>query len=177
MRTCAGRRASKKLSDITKSALDGLVADLKDGDDDENLEPNTINNILRVLHRMLVVAKGWGHFKGDIPKMELQPLGPKKDITLDDFLLPEEAVNFVRAARNEMYGVMALVAVRTGLRLGELRALRWLEVDFQRERVNVVRTYSLNEITETKGKRRRDVPLPPDALAALRHWKQVTGER
>ncbi|OLE63234.1 MAG: hypothetical protein AUG04_06255 [Deltaproteobacteria bacterium 13_1_20CM_2_69_21] len=49
-------------------------------------------------------------------------------------------------------------------------------MDFEREQVNVVRAYSLDEITETKGKRRRDVPLPPDALAALRHWKQVTGD-
>jgi hypothetical protein len=59
---------SKKLSDITKSAVDSFKADLVE---DEELEPNTINNILRVLHRMLVVAKYWELFKGDVPKIEL----------------------------------------------------------------------------------------------------------
>ena len=172
------RFGSKRLSEITKDAIDTFRADLKEeADEDEKLEPNTINNILRVLHRMLVVAKHWGVFKGDVPKMELLPLGTKDSITLDDFLLPEEAFEFVRAARHEMYRVMALVAVRTGLRLGELRALRWKEVDFEREQINVVRAYSLDEITTPKSKRRRDVPLTSDALAALKGWKRRAGGR
>src|SRR5438105_6468823 len=126
---------------------------------------------------MLVVAKDWGHLKGDVPKAEVLPLGTKEAITIDDYLLPEEAFEFVCAARNEMYRVMALVALRTGLRLGELRALRWREVDFERAQVNVIRAYSLNEITLPKGNRRRDVPLPSDALAALKGWKHLAGDR
>ena len=165
---------SKKLSDVTKNAVDTFKADLVG---DEELEPNTINNILRLLHRMLMVAKDWGLLKGAVPKMGLLSLGVKTSITIDDHLLAEEAYEFVRTARDDMFCVMALVAVRTGLRLGELRALRWSEVDFERAQVNVVRTLSLDEITEPKGKRRRDVPLPPDALLALKHWHDLASER
>jgi site-specific recombinase XerC len=126
---------------------------------------------------MLVVAKDWERLKGDVPKAQLLPLGTKSIITIDDYLLPEEAFEFVRAARSEMYRVMALVAVRSGLRLGELRALRWSEVDFERAQVNVIRAYLLDEITLPKGNRRRDVPLPSDALMALAGWKRVAGDR
>jgi integrase len=105
------------------------------------------------------------------------PVGTKNNITIEDYLLPEEAFEFVRAARSEMYRVMALVVVRSGLRLGELRALRWSEVDFERAQVNVIRAYSLDEITLPKGNRRRDVPLPSDALMALAGRKRVAGDR
>ena len=171
------RLGPKRLSEITKNAIDTFSAGLKALKGEKKLEPNTINNVLRVLHRMLVVAKDWGHLKGDVPKAEMLPLGTKDNITIDDYLLPEEAFEFVRSARSDMYRVMALVAVRTGLRLGELRALRWREVDFERAQVNVIRAYSLDEIDLPKGNRRRDVPLPSDALAALAGWKQVAGDR
>jgi integrase len=60
------------------------------------------------------------------------------------------------------------VAAYTGLRRGELVALRWREVDFAGRKVVVRRTMSgAVEANSTKSRRVREVPLPDQAAAAL----------
>lgn len=56
----------------------------------------------------------------------------------------------------------------TGLRLGELRALRWRDVSFAGAKVTVRRSVSAGQLVEsTKSGRVREVPLADVALAAL----------
>jgi integrase len=61
-----------------------------------------------------------------------------------------------------------IVGAFTGLRCpGELRALRWAQVDFQNRIIHVVKNYVLGQEGVTKGKRVRSVPLSDQALVAL----------
>src|SRR4051812_9616997 len=63
---------------------------------------------------------------------------------------------------------LVIVGAFTGLRCpGELRALRWAQVDFQNRIVHVVENYVLGQEGVTKGKRVRSVPLSDHALVAL----------
>jgi len=60
------------------------------------------------------------------------------------------------------------VAAYTGLRRGELVALRWRDVDFERRKIVVSRAVSgAIEATSTKSRRAREVPLPDQAARAL----------
>ena len=60
------------------------------------------------------------------------------------------------------------VAAYTGLRRGELVALRWHDVDFARHKITVRRALSGTvEANSTKSRRAREVPLPDQAAAAL----------
>ena len=64
--------------------------------------------------------------------------------------------------------------MRTGLRHGELAALRWREdIDLERGRLRVQRSYNqLNGFTSTKNEKIRELPLTWDALAALKTQRQ-----
>ena len=55
----------------------------------------------------------------------------------------------------------------TGLRLGELRALRWRDVDFAGRIVHVRQNFVAGEFTSPKGKRVRSVPLIDQAMVVL----------
>src|SRR5262249_46609411 len=58
-------------------------------------------------------------------------------------------------------------AAYTGLRQGELRALRWADVDFTRGEIVVSRALSAGVEGETKGREVRSVPLTSRAREAL----------
>jgi integrase len=59
------------------------------------------------------------------------------------------------------------VSAYAGLRLGELLALRWRDVDFVGSRLTVGRALSAGVETSTKSRRVRQVPMPDQAAAAL----------
>ncbi|MCA1678833.1 MAG: tyrosine-type recombinase/integrase, partial [Actinobacteria bacterium] len=52
-------------------------------------------------------------------------------------LSPSEVEAVVRAAADEQDATIFLTAAYTGLRMGELRALRWADIDFAGERILV----------------------------------------
>jgi integrase len=69
-----------------------------------------------------------------------------------------------------------LFAFWTGLRTGELIALRWCDVDWQNNRVCVRLSWSKAAFTNTKGKRSRWVELTEPARLSLTAQKAVTGD-
>ena len=68
---------------------------------------------------------------------------------------------------DEQDGELVRVAAYTGLRLGELLALRWKDIDFDGSVMTVSRALSAGVETTTKSGRVRRVPLPEQAAAAL----------
>lgn len=80
------------------------------------------------------------------------------------------ARNDAERAEDAQDAELVRVAAYTGLRQGELRALRWRDVG---ERVvTVSRAVSAEQVTGTKGGRVRHVPLVPKAAHALARLKQ-----
>jgi integrase len=61
-----------------------------------------------------------------------------------------------------------LTAAFTGLRLGELVALRWRDIDLERRVVRVCGSWSGTELTLPKNGKVRSVPLAPKVVALLR---------
>ena len=70
------------------------------------------------------------------------------------------------ACADNYWRTMIVVAVRTGLRLGEL-ALRWSDVDLTGGRINVRRSVVEGIIGTPKNGRTREVPLSEQAAATL----------
>ncbi len=73
-----------------------------------------------------------------------------------------------RAYEDRQDAELIRVAAYTGLRRGELVALRWRDVEFTGRKIVVRRALSGNvEASSTKSRRVRQVPLPDQAAAAL----------
>jgi integrase len=89
-------------------------------------------------------------------------------------LTPEEAIRLLRAADGDPLEAFYTLAVTCGLRLGELQALRWRDLDLDRRRLKVTATLQGVQdgapvFAEPKTARsRRMVHLPDMAAAALR---------
>lgn len=83
------------------------------------------------------------------------------------FYSPEEVLALVRAAENEQDAAIFLTAAFTGLRRGELVALRWRDVDFERSVIRVQASYANGQLTSPKSGKGRSVPMVPDVAACL----------
>lgn len=75
---------------------------------------------------------------------------------------------------NEQDAALFMIAGCTGLRLGELRAMRWRDVDLRKGLLSVSRSFSGQKETSTKTRRSRTVPLASQAIAEFKRLKQRT---
>jgi len=140
---------SKRLHDITYAAIQDYAAGKA-----MKLSKKTVNNHLTVLRRLLVVAKKRGLIQA-VPEIEwLKAPDPEFD-----FLDFEEAERLLAAADEGEWRTMILVALRTGMRQGEILALRWEDVDLVKGQLSVRRSVTRDIITTPKSGRSRDVPL------------------
>jgi integrase len=84
-----------------------------------------------------------------------------------DVFSPEEVWALVRAATSDQDAAIILTAAFTGLRMGELLALRWRDVDFTGRTIRVRASYYLGQLTTPKSGKVRAVPMAPDVASSL----------
>lgn len=115
--------------------------------------PKSVNNHLIALSKCLNVAKDW-----DIiitgPKIRLLKTPPQSFDFLDEQecqLLIDNCSGMVRD--------MVIVALKTGLRLGELLALRWEDIDFSNQIITVQRSVTRGIIGSPKSNKIRHIPF------------------
>ena len=130
------------------------------------LAPKTVNNQLIVLSRALRVAVEWGRLSTALRIRLLKAKAP--DFRFFSF---DEAARLL-AASDPTWRPMVLFAVRTGMRLGELMALRWSDIDMNAGRVVVRRSVYLGVIDTPKGGRSREIPLSDQVLDVLKTLKR-----
>jgi integrase len=92
------------------------------------------------------------------PVREVKPPKQKKRAPLN-FYTVSDVEALVRAAESEQDGAIFLTAALTGLRRGELIALRVANVDFKRHKIHVEGSYVLGEASSTKSGEPRPVPM------------------
>jgi integrase len=136
---------------------------------DAGLASSTVHKMHVVLHKALDQAVADGLIPRNvtdalkIPRIEREEINP---------LTAEEANRLLEAASGDRLEALYVLAIHTGLRQGELLALKWEDVDLERRVLRVRRTLtrargkvSLGE-PKTK-KSRRSVELTSTAVEAL----------
>ncbi len=151
---------TKLLDDVDKKDLDNLMTTWS-----RNAMPRTCNTRLGTLTRMLNLAVEWrvlAHApEGDALKV------PRDTVR---FLTEAEAYALLESA-HPRWRTMILVALRTGMRVGELRGLQWGDINWRESQVNVERSdpgVPGEKPGPPKGGKSRTLPLTADTLAALK---------
>jgi len=145
------------LTNIDRRSIDRYKAEkLKAG-----LAAKTVNNHLIVLSRALTVAKEWGLIKRTPIFQWLRNAQPELD-----FFTADESARLIGSATG-MQRVMILTALRTGMRRGELLALRWDNVDLESRRIRVAEAMSNGVVTATKNHKPRVVPISRELALEL----------
>jgi integrase len=133
---------------------------------ERGLSPRTRNKLLTILHGVFQRArKNYG--LAENPAAGVERARERYDEAAYDFYSPEEVWALVRAADNEQDAAIFLTAAFTGLRMGELRALRWKDVDFARSVIRVEKAVSGGVIGDPKGRRMRSVGMVPEVALVL----------
>ncbi len=137
---------------------------------DEGCSPASVHKMHETLHKALKQAVRWGYMTKN-PADDVDP--PKARTEEVTPLTREEARGLLDAARGDRLEALYVAALHTGLRQGELLALRWEDLDLEARTLQVRRTVTKDggklAVGPTKtAKGRRTVKLTADATASLR---------
>jgi integrase len=149
----------------------GTVARFRGKLIDKKLGEKRINNILLVLSKALRYALDC-ELITKVPKLGLFKV-ERPEIVAWDF---EQYARLVAAAKaeGETWHVAVLLAGEAGLRVGEVKELRWREdVDMIAKTITVNRQVCNEEATTPKGRTRRVVPMTNVLYDALRRMETI----
>jgi integrase len=123
----------------------------------------------RILHNALGQAARWDLVGRNVADLVKPPHVPRYEFTT---LSPEQARQFLDAARGDRLEALYVLAITTGMRLGEVLRLRWREVDLNTRVVSIRGARPSEGGAGPKTQRsRRPVVLTEVAAAALRRHR------
>jgi integrase len=119
---------------------------------------------------------------------ELIPHNPLRDIRFSKVkrhpeikpLTEDEAEKLLAAARGFLggqYHPHMLCALRTGMRLGELKALQWSDIDFENRQIEVRRSCRRGVVSDTKNHKDRRVDMTPQLAETLQDLRLTQKKR
>ena len=162
------------LPDITREKVRSMVTEQLNA----ALSPKTVQNNVRVLSSLLSQALEDGLIPVNValkPGKFLPKVSKRRQVNP---FTREEVSTFLAAAQRHAprYYPIFLCAVRTGLRLGELLALQWGDLDFNSRFLLVHRNYTHGKVTTPKSGEVRRVDMSREltqTLADLRIDRQL----
>jgi integrase len=117
--------------------------------DSEMIETNPLND--------LKIEKEEKTFKGEVLTEE------------ESILLLDQFKEYLKG----YYYPHTLCFLRTGMRIGELQALQWGDIDFQSRFIEVKRSWRKKRMTETKNRKRRRVDVSPHLADTLKDLRLI----
>jgi integrase len=153
---------------------------------DAGLSASTVHKIHDILRRGLAQAVKWHLVPRNVADVVKPPRPVPKEMVA---LSADETRRLLEAARGDRLEALYTVAVHTGMRQGEMLALRWQDVDVENAVVSVRRTLTRRggkiAFGEPKTKKsRRSIRLTAQAVEALRShlerqlWEiEILGDR
>jgi integrase len=133
--------------------------------------PSTRAKHLRVLGACLQAAIYYRYADSN-PVRELPPAQrPRPERKEAAYFENDELPRLFAHLHGEPFRVLCLVALKTGMRQGELLALRWADVDLDQAVIRVRASYTGGSLGTPKNSERRDVDLISDVVELLAGWR------
>ena len=137
---------------------------------EKGCSPSTRAKHLRVLGACLQAAVFYRYAESN-PVRELPPAQrPRPERKEAAYFENEELPRLFGHLHEEPYRTFCLVALKTGMRQGEVLALRWCDVDLEDAVIRVRRSYTAGSVSTPKNRERRDVDLITDVVDLLGRW-------
>lgn len=105
--------------------------------DSERLCDENIQKVHTLINAALKRAYKWGMIGKNVAELVDRP---QADVKEREIWSPEEAKQFLAAAKDDRYFVAFYLPMVTGMRQGEVLGLRWKDVDFDKATIAVTQT-------------------------------------
>jgi len=150
-----------RLKDITKAEVQRFLADKRK----QGFSGSSVHGMRTALGKALQAAVDWNYLENNSARgIRLGDRGPVQERV---YLLPRQLSPLI-ASLSEPCHTLVTVIVLTGLRIGELLALRWKHIDFSHDVIHVRETVYEGRFGAPKTKSsRRDVPMSQPVREAL----------
>ena len=173
-----------ELEELTPNILQHYITELlqkgniKTG---AGLAANSVSSIVNVVQNSLRTAFNLGYIKEYTADKIKRPKAQEKAVSCFSIQEQKMIEQFVlQSKKDKMFGV--LICLYSGLRIGELLALKWSDIDFQKGYMTVSRSchdgktsngkYERIEDTPKTASSRRIIPLPKQLLPLIREAKK-----
>ncbi len=155
----------ERIEDITPAVIYAFQTELSQREfNGHRISPRTRNKILNTLKGIFKRAKRvWSLPYNPAADLERYPEQISGDI---EVYSPEEVHALLRTVDERDAAILATAAF-AGLRMGELRALRWRDVDFPRSVLRIRASYAEGELTAPKSGKVRSVPMVDEVAQRL----------
>lgn len=180
--------ARLKLKDITRKNYQDALNDLKE----QGYSDSTMSGINRTGRMIFRKALELELIKRDPTefaylKKDKKTIEQLEEEEIPKYLEKEELALFLRIAREqglELDYLMFLILSYTGIRVGELVALKWKDVDFKNQTISITKTYynpnnntlEYQLVTPKTRKSRRKIIVDEDVIKTLMKHKEVQNE-
>jgi integrase len=167
---------AQKMEELNAVKLQKFVTDLSA----QGYSPNTVNGVIEVLNGSLKRATLCEVITNSPSDSIVRPRANERAVecfTSDEQKKIETYI--VQQGKMKLYGI--LLCLYTGLRIGELMALKWSDINFQNGILSVERSChdgasggkykKIEEEPKTENSKRM-IPLPDSLLPLLKAWKR-----
>lgn len=160
------------LTELTVRKMQTFVTNLSSG----KRTAKTIENVLLTLSSILNSARKRGY---EVPKVDLSDLSLPRKVKAKPRCYSADQMSRIVSSADEPLGTICFVLCATGMRIGEVLALRLEDLDFQRKLIHVRSSVYAGTLgTPKSGASIASLPMPP-ALAirlktflASKHFRQ-----
>ena len=135
---------------------------------ESGLAPRTVHYHHTLLNQALKKAVEWGYVRRNVaavidpPKVEMKEINPLSAAEVDTFL---------EAAKGDRLEAFYLLAVSTGMRQGELQALKWADIDLRERTLSAAKGGPVFGPPKTSRSRRK-IFLSRKSVEALRRHRE-----
>jgi integrase len=165
----------RPIQKLTAADLDRLYSKLLR---ESGLAPRTVGHVHRVLHKALGVALKWGIVARNVAEAAEPPLVPHTEQAI---LSEEQSRILLDGLRGDFLYLPVLILLTSGMRRGELLAVRWRDINLDAETLTVEQSLEQTNaglrFKSPKTKHgRRSITLPAIVVAELRRHRRAQQE-